>query len=116
MKLISFILIELLLGIIIGLAGGFLFVGIKNKNQKKNAAKNIEKQDLKKGENKTPINFYKKLPKTKKPEKTEKIVAQNGSMKIKKEKKLVKEDKKDKKLKKEEIKKIKPKKKRVKKK
>ncbi len=65
MKLISFIFIEVFLGIILGLAGGFLFVGIKNKNQKKNAAKNIEKQDLKKGENKTPINFYKKLPKTK---------------------------------------------------
>ncbi len=102
MNLITFILLEVFLGIVLGVAGGFLFVGIKNKNQKKNAAKNIEKQDLKKGENKTPLDFYKKREK---PKETEKIVAQNGSMKIKKEKKLVKEDKKPKKVKKRRMKK-----------
>lgn len=102
MKLISFIFLELFLGIVLGLAGGFLLIGVKNKIQTKNVIKEIEKQDLKKGKNKTPINFYKKREKL---PKTEKIVAQNGSLKTKKEKKPVKVDRKLKKPKKRKTKK-----------
>ena len=97
MKLISFIFIEVFLGIILGVAGAFVINKIKRKRQKKTILKDIEKQDLKKGEDKTPINFFEKpikLEKLEKVEETKKIVAQNRSVKTKKMKKLKKEMKK----------------------
>ena len=75
------------LGIVIGVGGGFLLVGIKNKLQRKKILKKIRDQDLKEGIDKTPLKFFEKPKKIeKKEESKEKKVDKKKPKKIEKKK------------------------------